>query len=90
MRPGGSSDSDGAMSRALEAGLPAEHVAILMAARRHWWAAHAGRTTPVDPLTGAASAEVWGEALTAALAHPAAAAFDEVFVAAMRRHRSLR
>jgi hypothetical protein len=29
--------------------------------------------------------DLWGRALSEALAHPAAPAFDEVFVAAMRR-----
>lgn len=28
------------MVRAVEAGLPAEHLAVMMAAPRHWWAAN--------------------------------------------------
>src|SRR3954468_22028383 len=85
VHPAGGTDSDGAMARALEAGLPPEHVAVLLAARRHWWAESQGVVADVDPLTAEAAAEVWGSALAAALAHPAAATFDEVFVQAMRR-----
>lgn len=89
MHPAGQG-SDGAMDRALEAGLPPEHLAILMAARRRWWAEHAGQRATPDPVTGEAAAQLWGRDLTAVLEHPAAPAFDEVFVAAMRRDLGLR
>lgn len=74
------------MARALTAGLPAEHLAVLMAARRRWWAENDGvpAAEPDLPM-GQAAMRLWSQSVAAALAHPAAEAFDEVFVAMARR-----
>ena len=83
-----SDGSDGSMGRALRAGLPADLLAVLMAARRHWRASNEGQPAAApDPGSGALAAELWDGQLEQAIAHPAAPAFDEVFVAAMRRSR---
>ena len=79
--------SGGSMGRALRAGMPADLVAVLMAARRHWRADNEGRPAAEDSGSGALAAELWDGQLEQAIAHPAAPAFDEVFVAAMRRSR---
>lgn len=79
---------DGSMTRALAAGLPAELLAVLATARRYWRAQNAGEVpADGDPLTREAAHALWAEHLDRALAHPAASAYDEVFVAAMRRQR---
>lgn len=77
---------DRSMQRALAAGLPAEHLAVLMAARRHWRAQNeSAPTAEPDDLTESAAGVLWSTSLAAALAHPAAESYDEVFVAAARR-----
>jgi len=84
-------EGDGSMVRALRAGMPADLVAVLMAARRHWRAGNEGRPSVAsDSSSGALAAELWDGQLEQAIAHPAAPAFDEVFVAAMRRSRRRR
>lgn len=72
----------GDIDRALAAGVPRDVVGVLAAARRHWWASNEQPTPPpTDP--------AYWPGVDEALAHPLAAAFDEVFVAALRRERGL-
>lgn len=73
--------------RALAAGLPGDVLLILIGARRLWHQGNGGEAGP-DPagLTAPMPAGWWHTPeLAAAVTHPAAAVWDAVFVAAMRR-----
>lgn len=74
--------------RALAAGLPAEVLLVLIGARRLWHQANGPESTNLD--NGALNFKLppsWWQTpeLAAAVAHPAAAGWDSIFVAAMRR-----
>jgi hypothetical protein len=74
----------GDIDRALAAGLPRSVVGVLAAARRNWWTANERAVDASHP-----SQDVYWAGVDEALQHPLAPAFDEVFVAALRRERGI-
>jgi hypothetical protein len=79
---------DGSMGRALAAGLPADVLAVLMAARANWRAENEGRSAvPAQSSMAMAAEALWERQLDEALTHPLASSYDDVFLAAMRRSR---
>jgi len=85
-----------AMSAAMMAGLPPNAMAVLLVFRRLWWAEHEGTEPAAERPAYAVGhpfpppEEMLGAELEAALKHPAALVWDEVFVRAMRHRLGLR